>query len=354
MRRAASSRSSTNSTTATSISSCRRRRRPRSCIVASGCGSCSRAPRAGSSRCKARRTSPASTGRETARAARELACYSHWVGLLQRPPAHAVFSPAKATPFAGGSGRSRRLGPLQGPQDLAANQLEYAAPDLVLLDGFEQGAEVALAEALVAFPLNDLEEDRTDDVLREDLRQQALALLGIAIDQDAARAQLSQGFPMAGHALGELLIIGIGRVLERNPVSSQHVHRAVDVPGGEGNVLDAFAVILAQVFLDLALVVLRLVDRDADLAARTGHGARQEPGVLTLDVEVADLAEVEQLLVEAGPYIHAPAADVVRQMVDQGESCCFGRRASCRAACHGAKIHVIDRAFAVQVDQVDE
>src|SRR5882762_3529189 len=313
MRRAASSRSSTNSTTAMSISSCRRRRRPRSCIVASGCGGCSRAPRAGSSRCKASSTSPASTGRSRARAS-------------------------------AGTGR------LQRPQALAANQLEYAAPDLVLLDGFEQGAEVALAEALVAFPLDDLEEDRTDDVLRKDLQQQALALLGIAIDQDAAGAQLSQGFPMAGYADGEVLIIGVGRVLKRNPVPSQHVHRAVDVPGGEGNVLDAFAVILAQVFLDLALVVLRLVDRDADLAARTGHGARQEPRVLTLDVEVADLAEVEQLLVEAGPYIHAPAADVVRQMVDQGESCCFGRRASC----HGAKIHIIDRAFAVQVDQVDE
>jgi len=40
----------------------------RSCIVASGCGGCSRAPRAGSSRCKASSTSPASTGRSRARA----------------------------------------------------------------------------------------------------------------------------------------------------------------------------------------------------------------------------------------------------------------------------------------------
>ena len=159
---------------------------------------------------------------------------------------------------------------------------------------------------------------------------------------------------MAGHAGGEVLIIGVGRVLERNPVPSQHVHRAVDVLGREGDVLDAFAVILAQVLLDLALVVLRLVDRDADLAARTGHGARQEPGALALDVEVADLAEAEQLLVEAGPDIHAPAADVVRQMVDQGEACSLGRRALGHRARHRAKIHVIDRALAVQVDQVDE
>src|SRR5213082_529540 len=168
--------------------------------------------------------------------------------------------------------------------------------------------------------LDDLEEDRTDDIAREDLQQHSLALLRIAIDEDAAAAQLGERLPMAGHARGEALIIGVGRVLERNPVPAQHVHRAVDVLGREGDVLDAFAVILAQVLLDLALVVLRLVDRDADLAARTGHGARQQPGALALDVEVADLAEAEQLLVEAGPDIHAPAADVVRQMVDLGKA----------------------------------
>src|SRR5204862_60064 len=155
---------------------------------------------------------------------------------------------------------------------------------IVLFVRLQNGAE--LAEALVAFSLDDLEEDRTDDIAREDLQQHSLALLRIAIDQDAAAAQLGERLPMAGHAGGEVLIIGVGRVLERDPVPSQHVHRAVDVLGREGDVLDALAVILAQVLLDLALVVLRLVDRDADLAARTGHGARQEPGALALDVEL--------------------------------------------------------------------
>jgi hypothetical protein len=38
----------------------------------------------------------------------------------------------------------------------------HAAADLVELDGLEQRLEVALAEALVALALDDLEEDRAD------------------------------------------------------------------------------------------------------------------------------------------------------------------------------------------------
>src|SRR5207302_7062025 len=135
-------------------------------------------------------------------------------------------------------------------------------------DGLEQRAEVALAEALVALPLDDLEEDRADDVAGEDLQQQPLALLGIAVDQDAALAQLVQRLAVAGDAGADALIISVGRVLESHAVPAQHVHRTVDVRGGERDVLDSLAVILAQVFLDLTLVVLRFVDRDADQADR--------------------------------------------------------------------------------------
>ena len=74
--------------------------------------------------------------------------------------------------------------------------------------------------------------------------------------------------------------------------------------------------IFAQVFLDLRFVVLRLVDRDADLAAGAGQRAREQAGLLAFDVEVADLAEVEQRLVEAGPLVHVAAMHVVRQVVD--------------------------------------
>src|SRR5947208_17184217 len=47
-----------------------------------------------------------------------------------------------------------------------------AAAYLVELHRLEQRLEVALAEALVALPLDDLEEDRADGGLGEDLQQQ--------------------------------------------------------------------------------------------------------------------------------------------------------------------------------------
>src|SRR5262249_48798153 len=93
------------------------------------------------------------------------------------------------------------------------------------------------------------------------------------------------------------------------------------VPGAHGDVLDAFAVIAVEVFGDLPpLLVAFLVDRDADLAARAGEGLALHAGDLAFDVEVADLAEVEQPLVEVGPFLHPAAVHVVRQVVDVEQS----------------------------------
>ena len=60
-------------------------------------------------------------------------------------------------------------------------------------------------------------------------------------------------------------------------------------------------------------------ERDADLAARAGHRLGEQAGTLALDVEVADLAEVEEPLVEIGPDRHPAAIHVVGQVVDVGE-----------------------------------
>ena len=57
-----------------------------------------------------------------------------------------------------------------------AARLQHAAAHLVEFQRFEQRLEVAFAEALVALALDDLEEDRADDVLGEYLEQQALTL----------------------------------------------------------------------------------------------------------------------------------------------------------------------------------
>src|SRR2546427_13109181 len=67
-------------------------------------------------------------------------------------------------------------------------RLQDAAAHLVDLHRLEQRLEVALAEALVALPLDDLEEDRADGGLGEELQQQPAA--GAAVDEDLAPPQL--------------------------------------------------------------------------------------------------------------------------------------------------------------------
>src|SRR2546423_11857615 len=77
---------------------------------------------------------------------------------------------------------NRALTPILG------RRLQYAAAHLVELHRLEQRAEVALAEALVALPLDDLEEDRADHGLGEDLQEEPPARA--AVEQDLALLQL--------------------------------------------------------------------------------------------------------------------------------------------------------------------
>src|SRR6185312_2593714 len=147
----------------------------------------------------------------------------------------------------------------------------------------------------------------------------------------------------------DTFVIGVGRVLKGQAAAAEHIDRSIDVVCAEGDVLNAFAVILPQILLDLALVVLRLVDGDADLAARTGHRAREEARLFALDVEVADLAEVEQPLVEAFPNVHVATLHVVREVINARETWVLrGRRGN------RPEVDVINRAIAVSVDEVDE
>src|SRR5215475_11354125 len=57
------------------------------------------------------------------------------------------------------------------------------ARNLILLDRFEQRAEIALAETLIALALNDLKEDRSNHGLGKELQQQPAARR--AIQQNA-------------------------------------------------------------------------------------------------------------------------------------------------------------------------
>ncbi len=84
--------------------------------------------------------------------------------------------------------------------------------------------------------------------------------------------------------------------------------------------LDTLAVVAAQVLDDLAVLRAVLVDRDADAATRRGQRAAVEAGELALDVEEADLAEIEQVAVEAEPLVHIALVDVVGQVVEVVEA----------------------------------
>src|SRR5262249_42224161 len=147
-----------------------------------------------------------------------------------------------------------------------------------------------------------LEEDRADRVGGEQL-QQNLGLATrhhtLAIDQDAELLEARHRLAVTWQPAVDPLVVGHGRRRhEGEALAAQPFDRRIDSAAAAGDVLNALAVILVQVFLDLALVVRRFVDRNADLAIRTGQRLGEQTGELAFDVEVADLPEIEQALIE--------------------------------------------------------
>ena len=114
--------------------------------------------------------------------------------------------------------------------------------------------------------------------------------------------------------------------------------------------LDTLATIGLQILLDLRLLVGGFVDRDANLAAWTGHRAAAQPSLRPLDVEVANLTEIEQTFVEPSPFVHAALVNVVRQMVDSREAGADGRAFG---VADRDEIDVVDSLVAIAVDQID-
>src|SRR4051812_46317718 len=118
-----------------------------------------------------------------------------------------------------------------------------SAAHLIELDRLEQRLEIAFTEALVALALDNLEENRPDNVLGENLEQQALPLGRSAVHQDGAPLELGKILLMALDTLGEQLVIGLGRVLELDPTRPNDIDTLEDVAGAERDVLDALALI---------------------------------------------------------------------------------------------------------------
>src|SRR5262245_55495734 len=126
-------------------------------------------------------------------------------------------------------------------------RLQRAAADLVELHRLEQRLEVALAEALVALALDELEEDRPDHRLGEDLEQQASGTA--AVDEDRALPELADRLAVARQPLVEQLVVGPGRVQERDALRFHRIDGRVDVARAEGDVLNALAAVLVEVLL---------------------------------------------------------------------------------------------------------
>src|SRR6202012_5389572 len=123
---------------------------------------------------------------------------------------------------------------------------QYAPAHLVEFDAFEQRLEVALAEALVALALDQLEEDRADHVLGEDLQQQALAFGGRAVDEDLVGLQALDVLAVAGDPGVDALEIGVDGVLELHAAVAHGLDALIDVAGAKGHVLDALALVVLE------------------------------------------------------------------------------------------------------------
>src|SRR5207249_3862396 len=121
------------------------------------------------------------------------------------------------------------------------------------------------------------------------------------------------------------------------------------------DVLDALAVIRLQVLLNLTLVVSAFVDRNADLPAWAGHRTALQAGELAFDVEIADLAEVEEPLVKACPFFHPSPMDVVGEVIDDGKA---GAARMLIDSWQGHEIDVVDRhsgaVARITIDEIDE
>ena len=207
----------------------------------------------------------------------------------------------------------------------ALRRLEHAAAHLVALERLEQRLEVAFAEAVVALALDELEEHRAEQrCSREDLQQQArLAACGGAVEQDAARLQLAAPARRgrAGALRASRSRSSGGAVISGTPASA-----ALSTLASRSSVSSAMcwmpsplnfirnSSIWPAPFDDSSFSGMRILPSGAVIALRG------QAGVFALDVEVADLAEVEEALVEAGPV--APCG--------RGRRCASGGRSSFR------------------------
>jgi len=100
--------------------------------------------------------------------------------------------------------------------------------------------------------LDDLEEDRPDRVVGEDLQQLALVVSGSASIRILFLASRDTSSPWLERA-GLSRRNRCRRIQELHALPAHRFHGRVDIVGEAGDVLDAFAMVGVQVFVDLRL-----------------------------------------------------------------------------------------------------
>src|SRR6202000_3360356 len=111
---------------------------------------------------------------------------------------------------------------------LRSGVLQHATANLIEFDALEQRLEIAFAETLIALALDDLEEDRTNGVLGEDLQKQT-AIFRRTIHQDAVAFEARHIFTMTFDAVVETFVIGFWRILKWHTRGLQIFHRVINI-----------------------------------------------------------------------------------------------------------------------------
>jgi hypothetical protein len=139
-------------------------------------------------------------------------------------------------------------GNLGGPK----GHSEIAAEGLLALDRLEKGLEVPLAETTRAVALDHLEEEGGPVLcgLAEDLEEVAVL---VAVGEDPQPSQVRPVFADLADAVGDVLVVRVGRREEDDSLVLQRLDGANDVLRLQRNVLDAGPAEVLEVLLDLAL-----------------------------------------------------------------------------------------------------
>ena len=165
--------------------------------------------------------------------------------------------------------------------------------------------------------LNNFDENRAHDVLRENLKE---VPLGVAVDENIEATDTLTLLKDTRNPPKGLFIVGFVHVEGLNSTGDEGLDGSQNVVREKREVLDTRAAVLTQVLVDLRFLFFGFVDRNAKLSARRTKSVGLKPRFNATDIEVTDLAEVEDLFVEIRPVCHRTGGNVVREMVDRRET----------------------------------